>query len=169
LSLYHLHLLPSFFVQILRDTEYDPLQIQGYGGQALYDSAVYQLKLIEQKQQHTEAIVQKTSQFPLVSDILQIISEFLGAPYSFHGPAYRSLKSKDDVSSLKPDTVVRSTAVDAKLQLAITLLEEAAMVHHHNEALYTLADINFVSFMRRICRYHARPVAHLTIFPVPFL
>jgi hypothetical protein len=129
---------------VLRETEQDPARIQAYDGQVLYDSAMYQLQLIAQKQQDTQDRVQQASQFPSVSDILHIISEFLGAPYSFHGPAYRSYTPNDD-PAMKPDTNIRSTTVDAKVQQAIHLLEEAAMTHHHNDALYTLADIHFVS------------------------
>ncbi|KAI9280236.1 hypothetical protein BC943DRAFT_331053 [Umbelopsis sp. AD052] len=99
----------------------DPLRIKGEGGQALYDSAMYQLQLIAQKQREREANVRKSSQLPFVSDILKIINE----------PSFRH------------DALSRSSSVDAKLQLAVTLLEEAASVHHHDDALYTLADMNF--------------------------
>ncbi|KAG2173521.1 hypothetical protein INT44_007112, partial [Umbelopsis vinacea] len=70
------------------------------------------------------------------------ISEFLGAPYSLSSSAYRPYHPKDE-PSFRHDALSRSSSVDAKLQLAVTLLEEAASVHHHDDALYTLADMNF--------------------------
>lgn len=144
--------------------DHDPLRLKGQGGQALYDTAMYQLQLIAQKQREREAMVRKSSQIPFVADLLQIISEFLGAPYSLSSPAYRPYHSKDE-PSFRHDALSRSSSVDAKLQLAVTLLEESASVHNHDDALFTLADMNFVSLCLHFCFFGKFVNFHLLSWP----
>jgi hypothetical protein len=104
-----------------------------------------QLTAIAKKQRENDAIIRKASQFPSIIDILNYISEFLGAHHSYPRRASDLYYESDDDSDRDLEVPIRSSFLDSKLQLAMTMLEEAANLHHHEDAMYTLADINFVS------------------------
>ncbi|KAG2171580.1 hypothetical protein INT43_008306 [Umbelopsis isabellina] len=102
-----------------------------------------QLRAIAKKQRENDAIIRKASQFPGILDILNYISEFLGAHHSYPRRNSDQYYESDDDPDRDLESPIRSSFLDSQLQLAMTMLEEAANVHHHDDALYTLADINF--------------------------